>query len=150
MSKQEFLSILEAALKSGLPEIKVREHIAYYNDYISTEVNKGRAEADIIEELGDPRLLAKNILSTTRDTKSTVFEEAGETERVKQVRHSFSNKRPGWQGILTLVGVGLILLIIVALLIAIMIGIIKIFIFVVLPVAIVAGIVLFIMGLVKK
>lgn len=65
MNKEEFLQGLQNALAGEVPPAVVRENLNYYNEYIKTEINKGRSEAEIMEELGDPRLIARTIIDTT-------------------------------------------------------------------------------------
>ena len=61
MTKQEFLDSLRAALSSRVGTRAVAENISFYEDYINTQVRMGKSEAQVIEELGDPRLLARSI-----------------------------------------------------------------------------------------
>lgn len=75
MSKEEFLRGLENALSGNVPPAVVRDNLRYYDDYIRSERQKGRTEADIMEELGDPRLIARTILDTTPDAAEGEYEE---------------------------------------------------------------------------
>ena len=68
MSKNEFLKKLKSALEVDLSQNQINEQIAYYDNYISTEIKKGRAEADVLYELGDPSLIAKTIKQVTTDS----------------------------------------------------------------------------------
>lgn len=61
MTKQEFLDSLRAALASRVGTRAVSENISFYEDYINTQVRMGRSEAEVIAQLGDPRLLARSI-----------------------------------------------------------------------------------------
>ncbi|MBR1476596.1 MAG: DUF1700 domain-containing protein [Lachnospiraceae bacterium] len=63
MTRQEFLEKLRAALNGRIPAASVNENVNYYEDYIITEVRKGRIEEDVLKELGDPRLIAKTIIT---------------------------------------------------------------------------------------
>ena len=61
MTRDEFLTELNQELATtGFYEFN-REQIRYYRDYINGEMSKGRSEQDIMDELGDPRLIAKTI-----------------------------------------------------------------------------------------
>ena len=61
MTKDEFLTQLNQELATtGSYEFN-REQIVYYRDYINGELAKGRTEQQIMDELGDPRLIAKTI-----------------------------------------------------------------------------------------
>lgn len=74
MSKNEFIQGLEAALSGNVPPETVRENLIYYRDYIRTELEKGRTEQDIMDELGDPRLIARTIMDTTPGAEEGAFE----------------------------------------------------------------------------
>ena len=74
MSKNEFIQGLEAALSDNVPPETVRENLIYYRDYIRTELEKGRTEQDIMDELGDPRLIARTIMDTTPGAEEGAFE----------------------------------------------------------------------------
>lgn len=63
MTKQEFIEKLRAALTGKIAPALVAEHIAYYEDYINTEIRKGRTEKEVLDSLGNPRLIAKSILN---------------------------------------------------------------------------------------
>jgi len=71
MTKQEFIDRLRAALNGRIPTVKVTDTINYYEDYINTEIRKGRTEAEVLASLGDPRLIAKTIIQTSSDTDTT-------------------------------------------------------------------------------
>ena len=64
MNKREFLNTLQASLSGALPSGKVSEHMQYYEQYISDEVRKGIPESEVLESLGDPRLIAKTLMET--------------------------------------------------------------------------------------
>lgn len=55
MTKNEFLSILRDSLAGNVPSDVINENISYYRDYIE---NNDKAESQVLEELGDPRLIA--------------------------------------------------------------------------------------------
>ena len=61
MDRVTFINELRAALASRVNPQVVTENINYYEEYINTEVRKGRNEDEVITGLGDPRLLARNI-----------------------------------------------------------------------------------------
>ena len=64
MNKTEFLQQLREALATDLSSRTVEENIRYYRQYISDEERKGRTEEEILNELGDPWLIAKTIINT--------------------------------------------------------------------------------------
>ena len=71
MTRDEFLSELENALNGSVKPALVNENLRYYEEYIETEKRKGNSEAAVLEELGDPRLIARTIIDTadTRDKR---------------------------------------------------------------------------------
>ena len=62
MTKNEFLDGLRRALNGQVPPPTVSQNLEYYRSYIATEEYKGRSEEEILEELGDPRLIARTII----------------------------------------------------------------------------------------
>ena len=64
MNRTEFLTILRNQLAGQMQEGKAEAHIRYYEDYIQSQVRKGRTEEDVLGELGDPRLIAKTLIET--------------------------------------------------------------------------------------
>ncbi len=64
MTKREFLDKLKKALANDLSGNVIRENVNYYNDYITEEVRKGCKESEVIEELGDPWAIAKNLITS--------------------------------------------------------------------------------------
>ncbi len=58
MTKNEFLSILRDSLAGNVPSDVINENIGYYKDYIE---NNDKTESQVLEELGDPRLIARTI-----------------------------------------------------------------------------------------
>ncbi|MBH1940500.1 hypothetical protein I5677_06290 [Mobilitalea sibirica] len=67
MSKREFLEILRQSLAGETePEI-IEQHIQYYDQYIGS--NSTKQQEEILEELGDPRLIARTIIESERIAK---------------------------------------------------------------------------------
>ena len=67
MTKREFINILNDELKNSLDNDNLKKQLDYYDDYISTEVQNGKKEAEVLSELGDPRLIAKTIKQVNGD-----------------------------------------------------------------------------------
>ena len=67
MKKQEFLNILQESLEGEVKPGIIADNIAYYNQYIQAEMDKGRSMDSVMDELGDPRLIAKTIISTPKE-----------------------------------------------------------------------------------
>lgn len=104
MNKQEFLEKLRLALNGRVSAGAVADNISYYEDYINTEQRKGRTEEEIMQQLGDPRLIARTIIETSgRDASAA--EQAEETGHFgyengrageNAVRKSWADRIPGW------------------------------------------------------
>ncbi len=91
MTQQEFLTELRRSLSGRLPAGEVDEHVNYYADYIDMQRKKGTSEEQVIAELGDPRLIAKSILSAAAGSKrsdQTVYStDRGTFTRTNHDRH---------------------------------------------------------------
>ena len=61
MSKYEFLDGLKKALASTNDQRLINENYEFYRNYIEEELKKQRSEEEIMQELGDPRLIAHSI-----------------------------------------------------------------------------------------
>lgn len=61
MSKYEFMNQLKMALEGQIPEKEVFSYLSYYEDYFKQNQTR---EKEVIEELGEPRLLAKTIIES--------------------------------------------------------------------------------------
>lgn len=66
MNKQDFIDSLRVALVGRLSAEQVQEHLRYYEDYINTQIRMEKREEDVLLTLGDPRLIAKTIVETSR------------------------------------------------------------------------------------
>lgn len=73
MSKNEFLTILRGQLTGKIPTSEVESQIGYYEAYINGQIGLGAAEESAVDELGDPRLIAKTLIDST----NRAAEEAG-------------------------------------------------------------------------
>ena len=67
MNRTEFLDTLRSQLSGQMHEGKVAAHVRYYEDYIQSQVRSGRDEQQVLDELGDPRLIARTLLYTDVD-----------------------------------------------------------------------------------
>ncbi len=81
MTKQEFLSTLRAALSGRLTAGLVEENVAYYEDYINTQIRLGNNEASVLSALGDPRLIAKSIITAnSEESESDTMHDDGKEQ----------------------------------------------------------------------
>ena len=117
MSKAEFLDGLRRALSATGSSSLIEENLAYYNNYIDAEISKGRSEAEVLEELGDPRLIARSIMDAGGYTDVVTEEEPrrrssyNESYRDNQNGNSFHMFRiSGWQATLALIVLALVVI----------------------------------------
>lgn len=64
MNKEEFLNGLTEKLLEDLPPGAVQEQVEYYRGYIDGELKKGKTEEEITFDLGDPILIARNLVES--------------------------------------------------------------------------------------
>ncbi len=95
MNKTEYVSMIEKALVGKISPQELRDTVVYYRDYIDMEIRKGKSEQEVLDRLGDPRLLAKSIIAAN-ESKSEGIDDYSkervsddETERVKVHRIPF-------------------------------------------------------------
>ena len=69
MTKNEFVKQLRRSLSGKLDSAKISELAGYYEEYIEVLVRKGKEEEQVVDELGNPALIAKSILSAEYDRK---------------------------------------------------------------------------------
>ena len=62
MTKQEFFMKLRETLSDELNDRQVNEQVQYYECYINEQIRLGRSESEVLDELGDPRSIAHNII----------------------------------------------------------------------------------------
>ncbi|MCR5626824.1 MAG: DUF1700 domain-containing protein [Lachnospiraceae bacterium] len=80
MTKYEFLNDLKTALYDNVSGQVISENMEYYESYIDGEIRNGKTEAQVMEMLGDPRLIARTIIDTSgsRNINSTYADESWE------------------------------------------------------------------------
>lgn len=118
MDRTEFIDRLQRALAGGVNSSRVAENVQYYREYIDVEIRKGRSEEEVLDSLGDPRLLAKSIIEANKragisegtnrtydeETEEDSGEDWGKTGKQSIVRV------PGW--LILLIAIVIFLLII--------------------------------------
>ena len=94
MNKEAFIDTLRRALYGKVSDYELTDHVRYYEDYIRQEMNRGRSEQEVLEELGDPRLIARTILETSGmkapEVEYTIDEEPADHEEGGVKVHTFS------------------------------------------------------------
>ena len=156
MSKTEFLDILYNQLSGQMPEGSVAAHVQYYRNYIEDEQQKGRTETDILNDLGDPRLIARTLLDTevgagnpqNGSTYSAIYNEAdsdyneydsSDSARGHVKKHSFKLDLSTWYGKVAVILIAAVVLLLLVTILGILI-----------PVVIVAGVILYIVSQFRK
>ena len=156
MSKTEFLDILYNQLSGQMPEGSVAAHVQYYRNYIEDEQQKGRTETDILNDLGDPRLIARTLLDTevgagnpqNGSTYSAIYNEAysdyneydsSDSARGHVKKHSFKLDLSTWYGKVAVILIAAVVLLLLVTILGILI-----------PVVIVAGVIMYIVSQFRK
>ena len=67
MDKAEFLNLLKESLSQQVSPVVIEQNIRYYDQYINSMTKE--EEAKKIEELGDPRLIARTIIESEKAAK---------------------------------------------------------------------------------
>lgn len=65
MDKQEFLDKMRLYLNGKVSADTVTETVRYYEEYINNQVRLGNSMQEVMEALGDPRLIARTIVETS-------------------------------------------------------------------------------------
>ena len=92
MTKREFLEELKDALSEQLPQNQVAEHVSYY---IEERKRSGSSEDEVLDMLGDPRLIARTILDTTpgsKDNQNYFYEQTMQDAQSEVEKKGLSNK----------------------------------------------------------
>lgn len=72
MTKLEFLDTLRSVLAGEVPESEIESNIKFYDDYIRNE-SRDNEEEYVLEQLGNPRLIAKTIIETYQVSHGPVY-----------------------------------------------------------------------------
>lgn len=93
MTKVEFLEKLRIELSSGVSPQVLQDNLSYYSQYIDDEVSKGRSEKEVLDELGDPWILAKTIVDaqTEEVVDDVIYDSDGQTYRSSDASDTQSN-----------------------------------------------------------
>lgn len=66
MTKEEFIKELRESLYTEIPSIEIENNVRYYNEYIDNQTSSGKTMDQVMEKLGDPRLIARTIIETSK------------------------------------------------------------------------------------
>ena len=118
MTKNEFFETLQRSLNGYLSKPEVMENIRYYEEYFRSQEAAGKSEEEILNRLGDPRLIARTIVEA-KEREAGVTEEYYSSETIvedegRQENPEFSGgkvyRMPGW--LLAVIAIAVIVLII--------------------------------------
>lgn len=73
MTKYEFSDKLRRALQGRLNASAVESNVKYYEEYIDSQIRQGKSEVEVLDSLGDPRLIARTIIDTSSPDKASVY-----------------------------------------------------------------------------
>lgn len=90
MDRGEFLSILRESMEGLIPMDEVEKNIQFYRSYFD---ESGQADREVIEELGDPRLIARTIKDAYKASKGPMADYYTE-----QARSEYSREHSGQYG----------------------------------------------------
>lgn len=108
MNREDFLRQFREALDGKVSEEIIQDNENYYKSYIDGQIRSGRTEEEVLQMLGEPRLLAKTIEESNKFASESTEErrtyaddnvsygsaQGGthhfQTEKIKQI------KLPGW------------------------------------------------------
>lgn len=103
MSKAEFLDILREQLDGEIPSGEIYSNIRYYEQYIEREIQSGKTEEEVMDMLGDPRLIAKTLIDADEvSPQGSFYEDVSYTQEDAQdsgtertyYNEDFSNSDP--------------------------------------------------------
>ncbi|MGN0400724.1 MAG: DUF1700 domain-containing protein [Acetatifactor sp.] len=98
MEKQEFLDRLRLSMSGKVAPEVVDDTIEYYEEYINTQIRLGTDRNQVMEALGDPRLIARTIIETKGRNRANA-EGSGDKEQEygesREVRRRLTGI-PGW------------------------------------------------------
>lgn len=66
MNKRQYLESLREYLSFELPERLVKKNLDFYSDYFAEQTKEGKSVTEIIEELGDPQLIARSCIEAEK------------------------------------------------------------------------------------
>ncbi len=98
MTRDEFLRKLQAELVLSVSEGVIENQLSYYQDYINGEVAGGRSEAEVISELGDPRLLARTIIDAAEAGGDVVARETPFRYTEEEINYNSDEEDRQYQG----------------------------------------------------
>ena len=89
MNRKIFLQELKQSLAGQLSMEEIQDNMEYYETYILEQIQRGQKEEEVIEQLGDPRLIAKTIMEASAKKEGqysddTFTQEKRSKEKIKR------------------------------------------------------------------
>lgn len=113
MNRDEFLRQFREALEGKVSEQVISENAAYYRNYINSQINSGKDESEVLEALGDPRLLAKTIEESSRFKGGSVEYQQDESKNTQGSTRGKVTHIPLWVAGLIVFVLGIIIVAVV-------------------------------------
>ena len=112
MTKEEFIEQLEDTLVGEVSNAVVYDNKQYYQRYIFREVKNGRSEKEVIDGLGDPRLIARTIIDMENIENKNYNPNVSFTEDIDNTKQKLNLNT--WYGklIASVIGIFMLLLVI--------------------------------------
>lgn len=128
MNKKEFLDVLRQTLAGEVSSSTIDQNLQYYNQYISSRGIEN--EEKVIEELGDPRLIAKTIILTDKSAKQKGQFRENESQKsyysdgedYKDSNYKTGNKQSGFNKMSWTSRLSLILILVAVILVIVIVG----------------------------
>ena len=158
MNKEEFLLKLREALAGEIPQAEIENHISYYRNYLSNDQD-GKTEEQKLEELGEPRLIARTIIDAasmateSREQKNREYSYSGnQNTKDAEVQNdfrfrSFSFHEMAWYQKLLLAIIGVL---IVTVLLGVLVLGVNLFFSLIVPILLVVLVVRLILNLTRR
>ena len=112
MTKNEFMIKLQEALENDLDASAVRDNVNYYSNYIDDEIRKGRSEEEVLDELGDPWVIAQSVIDMSAQKNVTEdysgsYRSAGRSSERQESSYNVHSYTIGswWQKLLLILGI---------------------------------------------
>lgn len=97
MDRESFITELRMALAGKVNPAVIEENISYYNEYITGQVRMGQTEEEVLDALGNPRLIAKSIIEATKHAEGTDYYQEGDTESYQDSQNTEPVPATLWQ-----------------------------------------------------
>ena len=137
MTKQKFLKGLKESLMGKLSPVEINNQLLYYERYIDEQVGMGKPEVQVLQELGDPRWIAKTIVETQGSAYTTTGTYYDEETQQTQPKENIKGWNEKLNGALKIIWVVLVIIFVLA----VIFSVIRIMLPIVIPVILILAVV---------